>query len=260
MLIPKSLIDKEKGADLEGFSPELAIVTIGGGEVLEEPLVIRPTSETVIWQTYGKWMQSYRDLPFLYNQWCNVLRWEMRTRLFLRTSRVHLAGGPHCPRHGRRGEGRGLSDARGLPRGCRGRPRDPGSDRAEDSVGDVPGAVYTDAIEGLMRDGKALHAGTPTSWVENFSHAYDCQFLNKDGEPGVCVGYVLGLLDQDGRRDASTMTAHGGGGGLRLPPAVAPVQVVVIPIYKTDEERGGVLEVANTIKEALAKEFRPGQG
>ena len=130
LLIPMSLLQKE--ADhVEGFAPQVAVVTHGGGEKLEEPLAIRPTSETIIWSTYKRWIQSYRDLPLLYNQWANVVRWEMRTRLFLRTSRVPVAGGPHGARHVGRGPGRGAPDAGGVPRGGRGRPRHPGLQGAQ---------------------------------------------------------------------------------------------------------------------------------
>ena len=129
LLIPMSLLEKE-AEHVEGFAPQVAVVTHGGGEKLEEPLAIRPTSETIIWHTYRRWVQSYRDLPLLYNQWNNVVRWEMRTRLFLRTSRVPVAGRPHRARHLGRGDGRGAPHARGLPRGRRGRAGHPGPHRA----------------------------------------------------------------------------------------------------------------------------------
>lgn len=248
MLIPKSLLDKEKD-HLDGFSPELAIVTIGGGEVLEEPLVIRPTSEAVIWPTYGKWMQSYRDLPFLYNQWCNVLRWEMRTRLFLRTSEFIWQEGhtAHATAVEAKEEvARMLDVYREVAEDVLAIPVLTGRKTPSETF---PGAVYTLAIEGLMRDGKALQSGTSHFLGQNFSRVYDCQFLNKDGEQEYAWGTSWGFST---RMVGGTIMAHGDDRGLKLPPAVAPVQVVVVPIYKNDDERAKVLEVAAKIKTALA--------
>ncbi len=247
-LIPKSLIDKEQD-HLEGFSPELTIVTIGGGEVLEEPLVLRPTSETVIWPTYGKWMQSYRDLPFLYNQWCNVFRWEKRTRIFLRTSEFIWQEGhtAHATADEAKEEvARMLEVYREVAEDVLAIPVLTGKKTPRETF---PGAVYTLAIEGLMRDGKALQSGTSHFLGQNFSKAYDCQFLNKDGEQEYAWGTSWGFST---RMVGGTIMAHGDDRGLRLPPAVAPVQVVVVPIYKNDEERSGVLEVAEKIKTTLA--------
>ena len=248
MLIPKSLLDKEKD-HLEGFSPELAIVTIGGGEVLEEPLVIRPTSETVIWQTYGKWMQSYRDLPFLYNQWCNVLRWEMRTRLFLRTSEFIWQEGhtAHATADEAKAEvAQMLEVYREVAEDVLAIPVLTGRKTPSETFA---GAVYTTTIEGLMRDGKALQSGTSHFLGQNFSKAYDCQFLNADGEQEYAWGTSWGFST---RMVGGTIMAHGDDRGLRLPPSVAPVQVVVVPIYRNDEERSGVIEVAEKIRTALA--------
>ena len=232
-------------------------MTHGGGQELEEPLVIRPTSEAVIWNTYRNWIQSYRDLPLLYNQWCNVVRWEMRTRLFLRTSEFLWQEG-HTAHARPRRRRRRAADARGLPRGRRGRARDPRPDRAQVAVGAVP------------RRGRDLHdrgpdagparrssAGRRHFLGQNFAKAYDVQFLNQEGELEYAWATSWGFST---RMIGGVIMTHGDDRGLRLPPALAPVQVVIVPIYKTDEERGSVLEVANKVKDELAGNADPGEG
>jgi prolyl-tRNA synthetase len=248
LLFPLSLLEKE-AEHVEGFAPELAVVTIGGGEELEEPLVIRPTSEAVIWTTYGKWIQSYRDLPLLYNQWCNVLRWEMRTRLFLRTSEFWWQEGHTA--HATKEEAweetvRMLDVYTEVAQDVLAIPVLPGRKSAAQRF---PGADETLPIEGLMRDRKALQCGTSHFLGQNFSKAYDVQFLNHNGEQEYAWGTSWGFST---RMIGGTIMAHGDDRGLRLPPAVAPVQVVVVPIYKTDEEQGSVLGTADEIRGALA--------
>ncbi|MGH2736957.1 MAG: proline--tRNA ligase [Actinomycetota bacterium] len=250
LLIPMHLLEKE--ADhLEGFAPEVAVVTHGGGEKLDEPLAIRPTSETIIWHTYAKWVQSYRDLPLLYNQWCNVLRWEMRTRLFLRTSEFLRQEGHTA--HATKQEAvdetlqmleiyREVSeDVLAIPV-LMGR-KSPGER--------FPGADETYTIEGLMRDRKALQCGTSHFLGQNFAKAYDVTFLNQDGEQEYAWATSWGFTT---RMVGATIMTHGDDSGLRLPPALAPVQVAIVPIYKSDEERSAVLEVATRIRDALAGE------
>jgi prolyl-tRNA synthetase len=247
LLIPMSLLEKE--ADhVEGFAPEVAVVTHGGGEKLEEPLAIRPTSETIIWNTYKRWVQSYRDLPLLYNQWCNVLRWEMRTRLFLRTSEFLWQEGhtAHATSDEAMAEARQMlevyrevsEDVLGIPV-LLGR-KSPGER--------FPGAVETFAIEGLMRDGKALQCGTSHFLGQNFAKAYDVTFLNADGEQDYAWATSWGFST---RMVGGAIMAHGDDAGLRLPPAVAPVQVAIVPIYRSDEERASVLEVAENLRAGL---------
>ncbi|HEV2756137.1 MAG TPA: proline--tRNA ligase [Actinomycetota bacterium] len=248
LLFPLSLLEKE-AEHVEGFAPELAVVTIGGGEELEEPLVIRPTSEAVIWTTYGKWIQSYRDLPLLYNQWCNVLRWEMRTRLFLRTSEFWWQEGHTA--HATREEAweetvRMLDVYTEVAQDVLAIPVLAGRKSAAQRF---PGADETLPIEGLMRDRKALQCGTSHFLGQNFSKAYDVQFLNRQGEQEHAWGTSWGFST---RMIGGTIMAHGDDRGLRLPPAVAPVQVVVVPIYRTDEEQGSVLGTAGKIRDALA--------
>ncbi|MFN2586577.1 MAG: proline--tRNA ligase [Actinomycetota bacterium] len=248
LLFPMSLLEKE-AEHVEGFAPELAVVTIGGGEELEEPLVIRPTSEAVIWTTYGKWIQSYRDLPLLYNQWCNVLRWEMRTRLLLRTSEFWWQEGHTA--HATKEEAweetvRMLDVYIEVAQDVLAIPVLFGRKSAAQRF---PGADETLPIEGLMRDRKALQCGTSHFLGQNFSKAYDVQFLNRNGEQEYAWGTSWGFST---RMIGGTIMAHGDNRGLRLPPAVAPIQVVVVPIYRTDEEQGAVLGTANKIRDAVA--------
>jgi prolyl-tRNA synthetase len=250
LLIPMSLLEKE--ADhVEGFAPQVAVVTHGGGEKLEEPLAIRPTSEAIIWSTYKRWIQSYRDLPLLYNQWGNVLRWEMRTRLFLRTSEFLWQEGhtAHATAEEAMAEARRMLDVyREVAEDVLGIPVFSG----RKSPGErFPGAVETFCIEGLMRDGKALQCGTSHFLGQNFAKAYDVTFLNADGEQEHAWATSWGF---SARMVGAAIMAHGDDAGLRLPPAIAPVQVAIVPIYRSDEERASVLEVAGKLRADLAKD------
>jgi prolyl-tRNA synthetase len=248
LFIPERLLAKEKD-HLEGFSPELAVVTHGGGEELEEPLVVRPTSETSIWQTYGNWVQSYRDLPLLYNQWANVVRWELRTRLFLRTTEFLWQEGhtAHATAEEAQEEVLRMLDVyREVAEDVLSIPVLPGRKSESERFA---GAVETYTIEGLMRDAKALQCGTSHFLGQNFSRAYDVTFTTKDGELDYAWGTSWGFST---RMVWGTIMAHGDDRGLRLPPAVAPVQIVVVPIYRSDDEQGSVLEVASKIRDALA--------
>ena len=247
LFIPQRLFQKE-AEHVEGFSPELAVVTIAGGETLEEPLVVRPTSEAVIWETYGRWIQSYRDLPLLYNQWCNVVRWELRTRLLLRTSEFLWQEGhtAHAtPEEALEETLRMLEVYREVAVDVLAIPVLPG--RKSDSE-KFAGAVTTYTIEGMMRDKKALQCGTSHFLGQNFSKAYDVSFLNAAGEQDHPWGTSWGFST---RMVGGVIMAHGDDRGLRLPPAVAPVQVVIVPIYKTDDEKSSVVSAANSIKEQL---------
>ena len=248
LLIPMSLLEKE--ADhVEGFAPQVAVVTRGGGQELEEPLAIRPTSESIIWSTYKKWIQSYRDLPLLYNQWVNVLRWEMRTRLFLRTSEFLWQEGHTAHATSDEATAEALQmleiyrqvaeDVLAIP-----------VHRGRKSAGErFPGAVETYCIEGLMRDTKALQCGTSHFLGQNFAKAYDVTFLNADGELEHAWATSWGFST---RMIGATIMAHGDDAGLRLPPAIAPIQVVIVPIHRTDEERASVHPVADALRADLA--------
>jgi prolyl-tRNA synthetase len=239
----------EKEADhIEGFAPEVAVVTHGGGEKLEEPLAIRPTSETIIWNTYSKWIQSYRDLPLLYNQWCNIVRWEMRTRLFLRTSEFLWQEGhtAHATEQEALEESLRMLDVyREVTEDVLAVPVYSGRKTANERF---PGAVETFTIEGLMRDRKALQCGTSHFLGQNFAKAYDVKFLNAEGRQEYAWATSWGYTT---RMVGGTIMTHGDDNGLRLPPAVAPVQVAIVPIYKTDEERSAVIEVATRMRDEL---------
>jgi prolyl-tRNA synthetase len=248
LLIPMSLLQKE--ADhVEGFAPQVAVVTHGGGAKLEEPLAIRPTSEAIIWSTYKRWIQSYRDLPLLYNQWANVVRWEMRTRLFLRTSEFLWQEGHTA--HASSDEAveeslRMLEVYREVAEDVLAIPVFKGRKSAAERF---PGAVETYCIEGLMRDGKALQCGTSHFLGQNFAKAYDVTFVNAEGDQEHAWATSWGFST---RMVGGAIMAHGDDAGLRLPPAVAPIQVAIVPIYRSDEERASVMSVADGLRADLA--------
>jgi prolyl-tRNA synthetase len=248
LLIPMSLLQQE-AEHVEGFAPQVAVVTHGGGEKLEDPLAIRPTSEAIIWSTYKRWIQSYRDLPLLYNQWANVLRWEMRTRLFLRTSEFLWQEGHTAHATSDEAVAESLrmldvyrevaEDVLAIPVFC-------GRKTAAERF---PGAVETYCIEGLMRDRKALQCGTSHFLGQNFAKAYDVTFLNTDGVQEHAWATSWGF---SARMVGATIMAHGDDAGLRLPPAAAPIQVVIVPIYRSDDERTSVVAVAEKLRADLA--------
>jgi prolyl-tRNA synthetase len=249
LFIPQSFLAKE-AQHVEGFAPETAVVTHGGGKLLEEPLVVRPTSETIIYSMYAKWIQSYRDLPLLINQWANVVRWELRTRLFLRTTEFLWQEGHTA--HATEAEAEEetlmiLGLYRTFMEQWMGMPVLTG--RKTDSER-FAGALRTYSCEALMQDNKALQAGTSHNLGQNFARAFDVQFQSADGAMeyvwntswGVSTRLVGGLI----------MT-HGDDTGLVCPPRLAQYQAVIVPIYKTDAERVMALEVAQRIKADLQK-------
>jgi prolyl-tRNA synthetase len=247
LLFPERVLAQE-AAHVEGFAPQVAVVTHAGGEELQEPLVVRPTSEAIIWSTYKNWIQSYRDLPLLLNQWCNVVRWEMRTRLFLRTSEFLWQEGHTA--HSTQAEAfqealRMLEVYREVAEDELAMPVLTGRKSASERF---PGALETFPIEALMRDGKALQAGTSHFLGQNFAAAYDVQFLNPQGELEYAWATSWGV---SARVVGGVVMTHGDDRGLRLPPRIAPVQVVIVPIYKSDEERAQVLTHANNLREGL---------
>lgn len=248
MLFPEKLFAAE-AAHVEGFAPEVAVVTHGGGSKLEEPLVIRPTSEAVIWNQYAAWIQSYRDLPLLYNQWANIVRWEMRTRLFLRTSEFLWQEGHTA--HATRDEAwdeavQMLEVYREVLEDVLAVPVIQGRKTAAERF---PGADETLTSEALMRDRKALQCATSHFLGQNFSKAYNVQFLNQAGEQEYPWGTSWGFST---RMVGGLVMAHGDAKGLRLPPTAAPVQVVIVPIYRSDDEMGSVLARSTKVKDELA--------
>jgi len=227
LFIPYNFLQRE-AAHVEGFSPELAIVTIGGGEELAEPLVVRPTSETVIGDAMSRWIQSYRDLPLLLNQWANVVRWELRPRLFLRTTEFLWQEGhtAHASWDDAQAETMRILDevyfavidsVLGVPV-VRGRK----TDRER-----FAGARVTYTLEGLMRDGKALQMGTSHNMGTNFAKAFDIAYQSDSGVSELCNTTSWGVST---RVVGGVVMAHGDDRGLRLPPAVAPVEVVVLAV------------------------------
>jgi prolyl-tRNA synthetase len=249
LFIPQRLIEREK-EHVEGFAPELAVVTHAGGEELGEPLIVRPTSETIIWDTYSRWVQSYRDLPLLYNQWANVVRWELRTRLFLRTTEFLWQEGHTA--HETREEAweetlRMLDVYRQVAEDVMAVPVHTGRKTSSERF---PGADETFAIEALMRDRKALQSGTSHYLGQNFAHAYDVTFLGRDGEQHYAYATSWGVST---RLVGGLIMAHGDDKGLRLPPAVAPQQVVIVPIPgKTDDETTTVMRASEELRVAIA--------
>jgi len=253
MLIPESFLKKE--ADhVEGFAPELAVVTHGGGKKLEEPLVIRPTSETIIWSMYKKWINSYRDLPILINQWANVVRWEMRTRMFLRTTEFLWQEGhtAHATEKEAIDETLKMVDVyRQFAEDYMAMPVIVGRKTEKEKFA---GAVDTYSIEAMMGDKKALQSGTSHYLGQNFAKAFDVTFQNKDNEQEYVFASSWGVST---RLVGALIMAHGDDKGLILPPKLAPYQVVIVPIYRDDETKKGVMEYVDTISESLkAKDVR----
>ena len=253
LLIPKSYLMKE-AEHIEGFAPEVAEVTRAGGEELAEPLVIRPTSETIIGATYAKWIRSWRDLPVLINQWANVMRWEMRTRPFLRTSEFLWQEGHTAHATEEEAERETLMIL-----------HDVYADVVENVMA-VPvyrglktererfaGALRTYSIEAMMQDGKALQAGTSHNLGQNFAHSFEIKYQTADNREEYCWTTSWGVST---RLIGALIMAHSDDDGLVLPPKVAPIQVVVVPIFKTDEERQAVMATVSQITTGWKGRFR----
>jgi prolyl-tRNA synthetase len=249
LLIPRSFIDKEKH-HVEGFSPELAVVTIGGGEELAEPLVLRPTSETIIGHMWSKWIQSYRDLPVLMNQWNSVVRWELRTKLFLRTLEFYWQEGhtAHASREEAEAETRQMLDIyTDFAMTDAAIPVIPGK---KSDAEKFAGAETTYSIEAMMGDGKALQSGTSHFLGQNFAQAFEVKYLDQTGQQQHCWTTSWGLST---RVIGAIIMVHGDDQGLVMPPRLAPHQVVIVPIFKTDEEKTSVLAAARNLKAELVK-------
>ena len=249
LLIPQSFISKEQ-SHVAGFSPELAVVTHGGGEKLEEPLVIRPTSETIIGHAYAKWIQSYRDLPVLINQWNSVVRWELRTKLFLRTLEFFWQEGhtAHATLEEAESETRQMVDVyTDFAMNEAAIPVIPG--RKSDSE-KFAGADVTYSLEAMMGDGKALQFCTSHNLGQNFAKAFEIRYLDQAGALQHCWTTSWGLST---RVVGAIIMVHGDDQGLILPPRLAPHQVVIVPIFKTDEEKALVFETAKKIRDQLVK-------
>ncbi|MFP4432109.1 MAG: proline--tRNA ligase [Spirochaetaceae bacterium] len=251
LLIPESFIKKE-AEHVEGFAPELAVVTHGGGELLEEPLVIRPTSETIIWSMYKKWIQSYRDLPILINQWANVLRWEKRTRLFLRTTEFLWQEGHTAHATAEEAQEETLRMLDVYRRFAEEFMAIPVLTGVKTDSEKFAGAIDTYAIEALMQDKKALQAGTSHFLGQNFAKAFDVQFQNTEGS----LEYVWATSwGSSTRLIGALIMAHSDDNGLVVPPKLAPTEVVIVPIFK-NQNKAEVLAYAGKLKEELAGRYR----
>src|SRR2546428_1647537 len=249
LLIPRSFIDKEKH-HVEGFSPELAVVTIGGGEELAEPLVIRPTSETFIGHMGWKWIKSSRDLRVLMNQWNSVVRWELRTRLFLRTLEFYWQEGhtAHATREEAEAETRQMLDIYAdFAINDAAIPVIPGK---KSDAEKFAGADVTYSIEAMMGDGKALQSGTSHFLGQNFAQAFEVKYLDQNGQLQHCWTTSWGLST---RVIGAIIMVHGDDQGLILPPKLAPYQVVIVPIFKTDDEKASVVDTARKLKADLVR-------
>ena len=234
LFIPESFMHKE-AEHVEGFSPELAVVTHGGGKKLEEPLVVRPTSETIIWSMFRKWIQSYRDLPILMNQWCNVVRWEMRTRLFLRTAEFLWQEGhtAHATYEEAEKEARQMLEVyQTFAEQYMAMPVIPGRKSDKEKFA---GALHTYCIEAMMQDRKALQAGTSHHLGQNFAKAFDVQYLSEAGKQEYVWATSWGSST---RLIGALIMTHSDDNGLVLPPRLAPVQVVLVPSWKGAEWKG----------------------
>lgn len=246
LLIPMSFFQKE-AEHVEGFSPELAVVTHAGGQDLEEPLAIRPTSETVIGHMWAKWIRSYRDLPQLLNQWGNVMRWELRTKPFLRTSEFLWQEGhtAHASQEEAEAEVRQMLGI--YAKMSRDYAAVPVWEGVKTPSEKFAGAVYTTTIEAMMRDGKALQSGTSHYLGQNFAKAFEIQFQDKDLQNKYVHTTSWGLST---RMVGAVIMTHGDDKGLIMPPRLAPIQVVIVPIYKA-ETREAVLPAAQELASQL---------
>jgi prolyl-tRNA synthetase len=256
LLIPQSFMHKE-AEHVEGFSPELAVVTMAGGKQLEEPYVIRPTSETIIGHFFAKWIKSWRDLPVLVNQWANIIRWELRTRMFLRTTEFlwqegHTAHSTH--EEAAQEVFRMLDVYAEVAEDVMAMPVIKGLKTQSEKFA---GALQTYSIEAMMQNGFALQSGTSHDLGQNFGKAFNVQFQSKEGQLdyvwqtswGVSTRLIGGLI-----------MSHSDDKGLVLPPKVAPTKAVLVPIYRKDEEREKVLEAAHRIAKDLGAKVDDREG
>jgi prolyl-tRNA synthetase len=257
LFIPESFLQREKD-HVEGFAPETAVVTHGGGKKLEEPLIVRPTSETIIYSMFAKWVQSHRDLPVLMNQWCNVVRWEMRTRLFLRTLEFlwqegHTAHATHDEAEEEARQMLGIY--RDFMEAWMAMPVVTGQKTESEKFA---GALRTYGLEAMMQDNKALQAGTSHNLGQNFAKVFDLKFQSEAGSLEYAWNTSWGVST---RLIGGLVMTHGDDNGMKTPPLLAPIEIVVVPIYKTDEERAQVVEAGKRVVARMHdwERRRPGQ-
>ena len=248
LLVPESLLQME-AEHVEGFAPQVAWVTHGGEEQLEERLAIRPTSEAIIGKMYAKWISGWRDLPVLINQWANVMRWEKVTRPFLRTAEFLWQEGHTAHRTAEEAQEETLKMLEVYRAFAEEDLAIPVHKGVKSDSEKFPGADKTYSIEALMRDGKALQAGTSHNLGQHFAKVYDITFQDQDGERRHVHQTSWGVST---RLIGAIIMTHGDDQGLRMPPKVAPVQAVIVPIYKKDEEKAAVMAFAERVRAALA--------
>lgn len=252
LFLPQSALDRE-AEHVEGFAPQTAVVTHAGGEELEEPLVVRPTSEAIIWPVVANWIQSYRDLPVLLNQWANVVRWELRTRPFLRTTEFLWQEGhtAHATAEEAREEARRMLGVyREFMEEWMAMPVVTGEKTSSERFA---GAERTFACEALMKDNKALQAGTSHDLGQNFARAFEVQYQTEEGRHEYVWNTSWGVST---RLIGGLIMTHGDDQGLSLPPRLAPYQLVIVPIWKSDEQRQSVFEKAEALRADLAGRVR----
>jgi prolyl-tRNA synthetase len=253
LFIPMSFLQKE-AEHVEGFAPEVAVVTRGGGEELAEPLAVRPTSEAIIGHSFARWVHSWRDLPLLINQWANVVRWEMRTRPFLRTTEFLWQEGHTAHVSEAEAEAETLTIL-----------HDVYADFAEREMAlpvlrgrktekeKFAGALRTYAIEAMMQDGRALQAGTSHNLGQNFARAFDIMYQTPDNQQEYAWTTSWGVST---RLVGALIMAHSDDEGLVVPPRLAPIQVVIVPIYREEKDRAGVMEVVDRLRQEWSGRFR----
>ncbi len=248
LFIPESFLKKE-AEHVEGFAPEVAWVTRGGGEELAEPLAIRPTSEAIIGYMYAKWVQSYRDLPLLYNQWANVVRWEKRTRPFLRTSEFLWQEGHTAHRTEEEAETETLKILIDVYQDFIEKELAiPVITGQKSDAERFAGAARTYSLEAMMGDGKALQAGTSHNLGQNFAKGFGIQFQDVDGERKYAWTTSWGAST---RLVGGLIMVHGDEAGLQMPPRVAPIQVIIVPIWRKEQERQAVAEAVSALETRL---------
>ena len=247
MFIPLSFLQKE-AKHVEGFAPELAIVTKGGGKELDEPLVVRPTSETMIGHAYANWIQSYRDLPVLINLWNSVVRWEMRTKLFLRTLEFFWQEGHTAHATAEEAQARTLQMLDVYTDFAINEAAIPVIPGEKSEMERFAGADRTYTIEAMMGDGKALQAGTSHNLGQNFARAFEIQYLDRNNALQHCWTTSWGLST---RMVGAIIMTHGDDQGLVMPPRLAPIQVVIVPIYRKESEAEAVMATAQAIRAQL---------
>lgn len=247
MFIPMSFLQKE-AQHVEGFAPELAVVTHGGGQELAEPVVVRPTSETVIGNAYADWIQSYRDLPLLINLWNSVVRWELRTKLFLRTLEFYWQEGHTAHATAEEAEERTRQMLDVYTDFAVNEAAVPVIRGIKSEMERFAGAVQTYTIEAMMGDGKALQSGTSHNLGQNFAKAFDIEYLDQNNQLQHCWTTSWGLST---RFIGAIIMTHGDDNGLILPPRLAPIQTVIVPIFRKDEEKVVVMEAVERINQEL---------